>query len=141
MPPIKLSVLISTPVFVLPLVDSSTLCLDPVPIALPSDDLFLPIALRKGKYSCTFHPISHFPSYNNLHPTYRAFSLSLTSESIPKSHLEALKLPHWKATMDLEYEAIVKRRACLLVPRPANTNVTTCRWVFTLKYNPDGMIH
>ena len=43
--------------------------------------------------------------------------------------------------MGLEYEALVKWQTWVLVPRLANTNVTTCRWVFILKYNPDGTIH
>ena len=94
MPPTTSSVLISTPVSTLPPVDSLTSCSYSTPIALPSDNLHLPIALRKGKHSCTLHPISHFGSYDNLLPTYCAFSLSLNTKSIPKSHLEALKLPH-----------------------------------------------
>ena len=141
MPPMTLPVPISTLVSMLSLVDFSTSCLNSTPVTLPSDDLHLPIALRKGKRSCTLHPISHFISYGNFHPTYHAFSLSLTTELIPKSHLEAIKLPHWKVSMDLEYEALVKRRTCVLVPRLANTSVITCRWVFTLKYNPDRMSH
>ena len=112
-----------------------------MPLILPSDDLHLPFTLCKGMCCCTLHPILQFISYDNLHPTYRAFSLSLTTKSISKLHLEAVKPSHWKASMDLEYEALVKQRTWVLVPRPANTNVITCRWVFTLKYNPNGMIH
>ena len=29
----------------------------------------------------------------------------------------------------------------MLVPRPPHTNIVTCRWIFTLKYNPDGTIN
>ena len=43
--------------------------------------------------------------------------------------------------MDLEYKALVKQRTWVLVPRTANTNVITRKWVFTLIYNLDGMIH
>ena len=125
----------------LPPVESSTSCLDSTPIELPSDDLHLPINLCKGKLSCTLHPISHFVSYSKFHPTYRAFSRSLTTKSIPKSYLEAVNLPQWKATMDLEYEELVKWQTWVLVPRLANTNVIVCRWVFTLKYNPYETIH
>ena len=67
-----------------------------------SKNLHLPITLCKGKRFCTLHPISHLVSYDNLHPTYRAFSFSLTTDSIPKSRLEAIKLPHWNVVMDLE---------------------------------------
>ena len=28
-----------------------------------------------------------------------------------------------------------------LVPRPEETNVVTCRWMFTIKYRPDGMVN
>lgn len=31
-------------------------------------DLHIPIALRKGKISCTIHPISDFVSYDKLSP-------------------------------------------------------------------------
>ena len=43
--------------------------------------------------------------------------------------------------MDIEYEALVKRRTWVFVPQLANTNIITCRWVFTIKYKPDGTIH
>ena len=60
----------------------------------------LPITLRKGTWSSTAHPISHFVSYDSLHPRFRSFTLSLSSESIPRNHQEARSLPHWKAAMD-----------------------------------------
>jgi len=40
------------------------------PSAFPSD-LDVLVVLRKGKRSCTDHPISNFVSYNNLNPTFR----------------------------------------------------------------------
>jgi len=49
------------------------------PTTLPSassSDLDVPIALRKGKRSCTDHPISNFVFYDNLNPTFRQFALS-----------------------------------------------------------------
>ena len=56
----------------------------------PSDDL--PIALRKGKRTCTY-PISSFVSYHQLSfPTY-SFLTSLDSISIPNSVHEALYHP------------------------------------------------
>ena len=27
-----------------------------------------------------------------------------------------------------------------MVPRPADANIVTCKWVFTIKYHPDGTI-
>jgi len=40
------------------------------PAASPSD-LDNPIALRKGKWSCTDHPISNFVSYDHINPIFR----------------------------------------------------------------------
>lgn len=49
------------------------------PVASSSSDLYLPIALRKGKRSCTNHPISHFLSYRAL--TFK--QPFLQSENLP----------------------------------------------------------
>ena len=62
------------------------------PSASPSD-LDISIALRKGKRSCTDHPISNFISYNHLNPTFHQFALSLPSESIPRSYTEVSLVP------------------------------------------------
>ena len=43
--------------------------------------------------------------------------------------------------MDQEFAALTDRRTWILVPRPQDTNVVTCRWIFTLKYNPDGTVN
>ena len=40
-----------------------------------SFDLDIPIALRRGKRSCTDHSISNFISYDHLNPTFRQFAL------------------------------------------------------------------
>ena len=112
----------------------------PSPTALTSDDLHLPIALRKGTRTCTQHPISQFVSYDRLHPTFRSFALTVSSESLPKSYVEALRVPTWKEAMDAEVGALLNRGTWELVPRPRDANIVTCKWVFTIKYNPDGTI-
>ena len=42
--------------------------------------------------------------------------------------------------MDLEYHALVQRSTWDLVSRPTNANIVTCKWVFTLKFHPDGTV-
>ena len=110
-----------------------------VPPALPND-LHLPMALRKGTRAFTQHPISHFISYDRLSPSFSAFALLVASESIPRSHVEAAQVHEWKAAMDHEVEALVSQRTWTLVPRPADANIVACKWVFTIKYHPDGTI-
>ena len=106
----------------------------------PPNDLHLPIALLKGTHAFTHHPISHFVSYDHFSPSFCAFALLVASELIPRSHIEAAQAREWKATMDYEVEALVSRGTWTLVPRPAYANIVMCKWVFTVKYHPDGTI-
>ena len=75
----------------------------PPPSPPPVSDLDLPIALRKGTRQCTQYPIAHHVSPARLSPSYQSFALAVITESIPKSYIEALQVPAWKAAMDVEY--------------------------------------
>ncbi|KAL0326609.1 UNVERIFIED_CONTAM: Retrovirus-related Pol polyprotein from transposon RE2 [Sesamum angustifolium] len=108
------------------------------PSATPTDDL--PIALRKGKRSCTAHPLANSLSFQHLSPNYRAFSVSLSSVSIPNTYCEALRHPAWKMAMDDEMSALVSRGTWELVEVPPNADIVACRWVFTLKFRADGTL-
>ncbi|KAL0370901.1 UNVERIFIED_CONTAM: hypothetical protein Sangu_0408200 [Sesamum angustifolium] len=105
------------------------------PSVTPTDDL--PIALRKGKRSCTAHPLAHSLSFHHLSPNYRAFSVSLSSVSIPNTYLEALRHPAWKMAMDDEMSALISRGTWELVEVTPDTDVVLsmglypkipCRW-------------
>ena len=86
------------------------------------------------------YPIAHHVSPARLSPSYQSFALAVLTESIPKSYIEALQVPAWKAAMDAEYAAFIQRETWTLVPRPLDANVVSCKWVYSLKYNPDGSI-
>ena len=47
----------------------------PPPPSASSSDFDIHTALRKGKRSCTDHPISNFVSYDHLTPTFHQFAL------------------------------------------------------------------
>ena len=66
--------------------------------------------------------------------------LSVASESIPRSHVEAAQVREWKAAMDHKVEALVSRGTWTSVPRPADANFVTCKWFFTIKYHSDSTI-
>ena len=42
--------------------------------------------------------------------------------------------------MDEEMQVLVSRRTWKLVPRLEGTNIVTCRWVFAIKYKPNGVV-
>ncbi|KAL0423137.1 UNVERIFIED_CONTAM: protein Ycf2 [Sesamum radiatum] len=63
----------------------------------------------------------------HLSPNYRAFSVSLSSVSIPNTYHEALRHPAWKMAMDDEMSALISRGTWELVEVPPDTDVVSCR--------------
>ena len=68
----------------------------PTPVSLdqPLPNFDISIALRNGKRSITTHPISHFVSYDHLHPSFRNFALFIFSKSISNNYKEVLHISH-----------------------------------------------
>ncbi|WVZ55593.1 hypothetical protein U9M48_006233 [Paspalum notatum var. saurae] len=109
----------------------------------------LPIALRKEARSRAGKPrirygfepdISNYVSYESLSPAYRAFVASLQSVSIPRDWKEAKQDPKWKEAMLEELAALEKNKTWDLVPFPVGKKVVNCKWVYTIKQNPNGKI-
>ena len=109
-------------------------------VSPPSTDLDVPIAHRKGTRSCTQHPITNFVSYSGLSASLRASLLTIETHSTPKSVAEALSSPGWKTAMEDELWALEKNQTWDLVPLPAGKNAIGCKWVFSVKVNPDGSV-
>jgi histone deacetylase 1/2 len=58
----------------------------------------------------------------------------------PTSLNEALASPHWKATMDVKYSALIKNKTWHLVPTPKGENIIDYRWIFKVKRKADGSL-
>ena len=84
---------------------------------LKTDDL--PIALRRGKRTCTQHPIAHFLSYNRVSPCLHSFACTLSSISIPSSYKQALSSSRWKHAMDEEMSSLHKNQTWELTTLPS----------------------
>ena len=108
--------------------------------SVPDVTLELPIALRKRPRTCTTHPSSNFVSYEQLSATHRAFVTSISTISVPKSVMEALAHPDWKAAMDAEMTALSDTGTWELTSLPPGKSVVGCRWIYTVKFLPDGSI-
>ena len=65
----------------------------------------------------------------------------LSTVSIPRNVQEALTDPNWKKAMNEEMEALQKNTTWELVPLPEGKKTVGCRWIFTVKLNPDGSIN
>ena len=57
------------------------------------EDLDLPIAVRKGKRSCTKHPISNYVSHSRLCSSFKVMTENMEKTEIPKNIQEAMKIP------------------------------------------------
>ena len=103
-------------------------------------DLDIPIALRKGRRSCTQHPISNFISYTKLFSPFKAFTTGLSDVVIPRNINEALSTPQWKTAVLEEMKALEQNDTWRLVELPPNKKIIGCKWVFTVKYNASGTV-
>ena len=99
----------------LPIPPSASTSTDP-PILYSDSDFDLSVAVRKGKHTCTYHPISNFVSFDHLSPSFKAFSLSVSSIAISKSYREALSHPGWRKAMEEEMHALDLNHTWNLIP-------------------------
>lgn len=102
-------------------------------------NLDLPIAHRKGRRQCTY-PIAKFISYKHIPNHSYSFITSLDSISIPKNIIEALSKPEWKKAMIKEMNALELNNTWDLVTLPNSKKAIGCRWIYTVKMNPNGTV-
>ncbi|KAJ9678334.1 hypothetical protein PVL29_020488 [Vitis rotundifolia] len=88
------------------------------------------------------------PHFINQHPMVtrakngiskkNAYLSSHTSE--PTTFTQAVKDPNWVLAMKKEFSALQRNNTWHLVPLPSNSNIIGCKWVYKLKYKPDGTV-
>nr|GEY17725.1 putative reverse transcriptase, RNA-dependent DNA polymerase [Tanacetum cinerariifolium] len=76
----------------------------------------------------------------NVSNNAKAFAVSLCSEEIPSSFEQALKSKKWKKTMDDEMKALNKNKTWDQCALPQGKKPAGCRWIFIVKYKPDGIV-
>ncbi|GJT93943.1 ribonuclease H-like domain-containing protein [Tanacetum coccineum] len=76
----------------------------------------------------TNHPLERL----NLH-------VSLVSP-LPKSYRDTFNDSNWQNAMCYEYHALIKNNTWTLVPRPTDTHIVHCMWLFHHKYHADGTL-
>nr|GEU54918.1 retrovirus-related Pol polyprotein from transposon TNT 1-94 [Tanacetum cinerariifolium] len=109
----------------------------PPPSPIPKLDI--PIALRKGKRTCRY-TVYAFVSYDGLSTSSRAFFANLDSILVPKTVGEALAHSGWRVAMIKEINAMDHNSTWALVDLPIHKKAISCKWVFSVKMNPDGLI-
>jgi hypothetical protein len=79
-------------------------------------------------------------SLDSLSTVGRQFSLAIDSVQVPRDHHEAFRDPSWTLAMEEEMAALQSRGTWDLVDLPPGATVVGCRWMFTLKCDPDGTV-
>ncbi|XP_057734746.1 uncharacterized protein LOC130950242 [Arachis stenosperma] len=86
------------------------------------------------------YPLSNFLSYDKFSPSHRAFSIALSTNTEPKHYEEVVSQPCWKKAIQSELDSLNESKTWKLTTLPVGKKAIGCRWVFKVKYNPDGSI-
>ncbi|GJU32051.1 ribonuclease H-like domain-containing protein [Tanacetum coccineum] len=90
--------------------------------------------------SVLVHPMVIRFCVGTSRPTER-LNLHVSSVSpLPKSYRDAFSDPNWQNVMRDEYHALIKNKTWTLVPRPPDTNIVRCMWLFRHKYLADDTL-
>ena len=60
--------------------------------------------------------------------------------SIPTSVSQAMQRPHWHQAMLKEFQALQNNKTWVLTSPPSNSKPIRCKWIFSIKWNPNGTI-
>ncbi|KAJ9552201.1 hypothetical protein OSB04_016246 [Centaurea solstitialis] len=68
------------------------------------------------------------------------YHATLSTSIEPSTISHALKHPSWRHAMQAEFDALQRNNTWTLVPSTLASNLVGSKWVFRIKYNPDGTI-
>jgi Reverse transcriptase (RNA-dependent DNA polymerase) len=89
----------------------------------------------EGKYA-----IGKFVTSEHLSSPLKEFDSTLASVRIPERLEEAMSNLKWLEAMRAEMEALEKNHTWQLVSLPKGRKTVGCKWVFTVKYGPTGLV-
>ncbi|KAL2933741.1 Retrovirus-related Pol polyprotein from transposon TNT 1-94, partial [Bienertia sinuspersici] len=75
-----------------------------------------------------------------MQPKFTAFINSIEKESEPVLFKDAAKHEHWRQAMNEELEALESNGTWELTELPKGKKAIGCKWLYKIKYNPDGSI-
>ncbi|RVW31775.1 Retrovirus-related Pol polyprotein from transposon RE1 [Vitis vinifera] len=122
----------SSPAVSSPIITSNSIPpLIPVPFATSS-----PAAPSPPPLPLNTHPMVT-RAKSGIHKK-RSFIVQHTTE--PRTYSQASKNDSWVQAMNCEYQALLRNNTWSLVPPPSSAHIVGCRWIYKLKYRPDGSI-
>lgn len=88
------------------------------------------------------HPMSTRAKKGITKPNSKyLYAINLTDNIEPRTIIQAIKDEKWRKSATAEFNAQLNNHTWDLVPKPkGDVTIVGCRWIFTIKYNPDGTI-
>ncbi|KAI3505726.1 hypothetical protein L1887_27925 [Cichorium endivia] len=86
------------------------------------------------------YPLSQVLSYDKLSPTYRAFSIAISTDCEPKTYNEVAKSPERVKVMQEELIALEINNTWSVVPLPRGRKALGSKWVYKIKRKSNGTI-
>ncbi|CAH9145017.1 unnamed protein product [Cuscuta epithymum] len=88
----------------------------------------------------TVYPLSNFINYEKFSLTHKAFLAAITSRDEPKYFSQAVQDPIWREAMQKEITALEENQTWILVNLPAGKRIVDSKWVYKIKYKPNGEV-
>ncbi|CAE6201802.1 unnamed protein product [Arabidopsis arenosa] len=99
-----------------------------------------PSPIPSSPKKTTPYPIASVISYDKYTPLFQSYICAYDIETEPKTFKQAMKSEKWTKAANEELHALELNKTWVVESLPPGKNVVGCKWVFTIKYNPDGTV-
>ena len=86
------------------------------------------------------HPLSNVLSYAKLSPKHHAFTISISIKTKSRPFAQAICDPKRCLAMQQELAALKANGTWSLQPLPPGKKSVGCKWVYKIKFKPDGIV-
>lgn len=107
-------------------------------VDLPPSITVFPSDTTSG--NSVLYPISNFISYDKFSPSHKAFLVAISSRDEPKNFKQAVSHEHWRGAMRREIAALESNGTWSLEDLPTGRNTIDSKWIYKIKYKPNGDI-
>jgi len=82
----------------------------------------------------------HFLSNSRFSSAHSAYLANITGTKEPQSYAQAILDSNWQKAMDKKLSALQLNQTWTLTQLPTGKKPIGCKWVYKIKYKPDGNV-